>query len=130
MFRSDKKQTDPITEIEQAIQDIPESHITPVKAQPYAVKFNRLKATAARIAMDLKDQHGDTKVQSKLLKKKAYHESKGKTVEEKRLDKDCNEEYLKSAKEEESLEAKINYVETLAEVCGNYHIYFRQLADK
>ena len=125
MFRNDNK--DPLAQLESEIQNVPDTHVTPTKAQLLAVKFNKLRATAARLMMDLKDQHGDFKATSKLIKKRAYVESRAKTVEERRLDRDCDESYLEAVKKEERLEAKIDYVHTLAEVCGNYHIYFRQI---
>ena len=128
MFRNDNQQTkDPIKQIESAIQDVPEQHISPTNAQRYAIQFNKLKAIAASQVERLKEQLGDVKVTSRVLKKKAYTESTAKTVEEKRLDRDCDETYLESVKQQEKIEASIEYLHTLVEVCGDYHIYFRQI---
>jgi hypothetical protein len=130
MFRREQNTSntfDSIESIEKAIAELPDSHIPPNKAQLYAVKFNKLAALAARLVMDLKDQYGDVKVESRLLKKRAYAQSTAKTVEERRLDRDCNEEYLTAVKDEEKLESKIEYLQTLTQVCKDYHIYFRQM---
>jgi hypothetical protein len=131
MFRQEQKKkevsSDPFSVIESAISDLPDSHIPPNKAQLLAVKFNRLSANAARLVMDLKDQLGDTKVKARILKKSAYAVSTAKTVEEKRLDRDCNVDYLDAVRDEERLESKIEYAQTLSQVCKDYHIYFRQI---
>ena len=119
---------DEVTHIESYIAGLPDSYIAPNKASLYAVEFNKLKAVAARKVMDLKEQVGDLKVRSKALKRKAYISSQAKTVEEKRLDRDCDDTYIISVREEETLEAKIEYIQTLVEICGNYHIYFRQIS--
>jgi hypothetical protein len=130
MFRRNQNQSstyDSIESIEKAIAELPDTHIPPNKAQLYAVTFNKLAALAARLVMDLKDRHGDIKVESRLLKKRAYAQSSAKTVEERRLDRDCNEDYLNAVKDEEKLESEIEYLQTLTQVCKDYHIYFRQL---
>lgn len=119
-----------LKEIEKYINELPASYVNPSKAQQFAVEFLQLKANAARTVMDLRESIGDLRTRSKVEKMAAWKRASGKTVEERRMGRDSDEEYMSAARDEELLEAEVEYAETLRDICGNYHIYYRQLADK
>lgn len=122
MFKSVQKN------ISDALNEVPDRNVPTHIAEILALQFNKVRIEIAECTLSLRGSKADTGASMKVQKKMAHGKAIGKTIPEKKMSADCDEDYLEVCTDYEKLSGQIQYLETMDNICSDYHTFFRRLS--
>ena len=114
--------------ISEVLNEVPDRNVPTHIAEILALQFNKLRIDIASCALNLRGNKADLGASMKVQKKMAHGKALGKTIPEKKMSADCDSEYLTVCTDYEKLSGQIQYLETMDNICSDYHTFFRRLS--